>query len=337
MRRAIAALIMTLAASGCATKLMSEKECVAGDWFGAGLEDGAAGRLERAFDERAELCYGYGVDAAADYQSYRDGREDALSRLCTERGGYGYGRSGKSYLGVCMADEEPDFLGAYLEGWRVWRAEKDLERAQSAYNTAVSSVENYREDIRRARKVLHDKDATEKDVAKARKQLDRARDNLPGAESSVELYLYELGRADEALAQTMDGLRSWRRSDDFGFLLSRLLEAQAFARGEEAVDYCTDEFRDGYNQPQCEISGATPLRDRMTGAVCVAGPAKAVMLRRGPGYGPFAEAAFIGVYQVFSYDERGKTGRRPDSQFVAQYDGSGAYLGAACPSFDGAP
>ena len=29
---------------GCASSVMSEKECLAGDWYGAGFSDGAAGK-----------------------------------------------------------------------------------------------------------------------------------------------------------------------------------------------------------------------------------------------------------------------------------------------------
>ena len=143
----ICAFLSMLAA--CATPAMTKKECLAGDWYAAGLEDGLDGLFETNFDARSEACYEY--DVTADLASYREGRAEGLMRLCTPEGGYGYGRAGKSYAGVCLAEDEPGFLGAYIEGWRIRRAEENVRRAQSAYNSAVSLVDSYRSDIRRAR------------------------------------------------------------------------------------------------------------------------------------------------------------------------------------------
>ena len=321
--------------ASCETPAMTKKECLAGDWYAAGLEDGLAGVRETNFDARAAACYEH--DASADYAAYERGLWDGYIQLCSPSGGYSYGRAGKSYLGVCGPEDEPDFIGAYLEGWRVHRAEEARRRAESAYDSAVYTVEGYRDDIRRARNVLADNEATEKQIRKSRKSLDNARDNLPYAERRADELLYELGRADEALAQTRASLAAWRRSDAYAFALAMLLETQALAAGEDAIDFCTDEDEGDFNRPRCELAAGAVLRDRRTGAVCSAGPAEAVMIRRGRGGGAFAEAQFIQVYQVFARDEQGRMARRPDSQFVALFDQAGGYLGAACPPLDGAP
>lgn len=321
--------------ASCETPAMTKKECLAGDWYAAGLEDGANGLRETNFDARAAACYEY--DASADLASYQDGRAEGLMRFCTPDGGYDHGRSGRSYAGVCLREDEPGFLGAYLEGWRVHRAEKARRRAESAYDNAVYTVEGYRDDIRRARNVLADNEATDKQIKKARKSLDNARDNLPYAERRVDELLYELGRADEALAQTRASSAAWRRSDEYAFALAMHLESQALARGEGAIDFCTDEDEGDFNRPRCELAAGAILGDRRTGAACGAGPAEAVMLRRGLGGGSYAEAEFIQVYQVFVRDEAGRTARSPESQFVAMFDEAGAYLGAVCPGAGEAP
>lgn len=333
--RGIGPIALLALLAGCATPAMTEKECLAGDWYGAGLEDGVAGLRETNFDARAAACYEH--DASADLGAYREGRAEGLFRFCTSGGGYEYGRAGKSYLGVCLAEDEPGFLGAYLEGWRVRRAEEERRRAASAYDSALYAIEGYRDDIRRARRVLSDKEATEKEIKKARSRLDHARDNLPYAEQRADALLYELGRADEALERTIGSLEAWRRSREFSDARAILLEAQDFARGEEAVDFCTDDASDGFNRPECEIRPGAAVNDRSGERVCASGPAKAVMARRGDAYGPYAEAEIIQVYQIFNRDEQGRTARRPDSQFVALFDGAGAYLGAMCAPFETAP
>jgi tetratricopeptide (TPR) repeat protein len=333
--RAIGLLALAAMLAGCETPAMTKKECLAGDWYAAGLEDGLGGLRETNFDARAAACYEY--DAMADLSAYRDGRAEGLFRFCTPGGGYEYGRAGKSYLGVCLAEDEPGFLGAYLEGWRVHRAEEERRRAASAYDSAVYTIEAYRDDIRRARRVLSDKEATEKEIKKARKSLDNARDSLPYAERRADELLYELGRADEALERTLGSLEGWRRSREFEAARATLLEAQQIARGEDAINFCTDDASDGFNRPECEIRSGAAVRDRSGERLCASGPAKAVMLRRGDAYGPHADAAFVQVYQVFNRDEQGRTARRPDNQFVALFDAEGAYLGAACSPFDAAP
>ncbi|PQA88189.1 DUF2799 domain-containing protein [Hyphococcus luteus] len=329
MQRYFGALLAAVFLSGCATELMSEEECLAGDWYGAGLEDGGEGRLLRAFDERAGLCEGYG--APADYEAYAQGRDLALGRLCTEGGGYAYARAGKSYLGVCRAEREPAFLSGYLEGQRIYWAEAARDRAENAYNSAVSSLDYHRDQLRRARKRLRDPDATEKQIKKARKNIDYHRDRIPYAERELDEALYELGRADEALSQTIDSTPAWRQSDEFAFRMGMFLEVHAFGRSEEAVDFCTDEFDGDFGRPECEMLAGKSVRDTRTGQVCVTGPAKLVLLRRGLSYGPFEEAAFIDVFQTFPRDENGRTARQSANYFVAMFDGEGRYLGAACP------
>ena len=321
--------------ASCETPAMTKKECLAGDWYAAGLEDGANGLRETNFDARAAACYEY--DATADFAAYREGRADGLMRLCTPAGGYDFALKGRSYTGVCLREDEPGFLGAYLDGWRIRRAETARAAALSAYDSAVSSADYHRSELRRARKRLDDPDATDKEVKKARKDIDYHRNQISYAQSDIDRRLYELGRADEALAQTRATMANWRRSEERAFALNMLLEAQAFAEREDAVDYCTDEDEGDFNRPHCALRAGAILRDRRTGATCGAGPAEAVMVRRGRGGGAFAEAQFIQVYQVFARDEQGRMARRPDSQFVALFDEAGGYLGAACPPLDGAP
>ena len=77
MRLFIAA-VAAAALSGCATEIMSEKQCLAGDWRAAAFEDGPEGRLEPALDERAARCAQFG--AAVDDRAYFDGRRAGLGQ-----------------------------------------------------------------------------------------------------------------------------------------------------------------------------------------------------------------------------------------------------------------
>ena len=328
MRLFIAA-VAAAALSGCATEIMSEKQCLAGDWRAAGFEDGTEGRLETALDERAARCAQFG--AAVDDRAYFDGRRAGLDRLCTGPGGYEYGRAGKSYVGVCAPGEEQEFLGAYLEGWRISRAEAARAQAESAYNSAVYAVDGYREDIRRARRVFSDKDATEKEIARARKDLDDARDNLPYAERRVDDLLYELGRADEALSQTRSSMAGWRTSKPFALMIETLQEAHEMARSEPAFDFCTDDG--GGHYPRCELRPGAALKDGASGRTCAFGPAEARFARRmARGIGG-ARTGVAHAYDVYPRDPaNGRVSRVPQGGFDAFFGADGGFEGVACSS-----
>ena len=313
--------------SGCATEIMTEKQCLAGDWYGAGLEDGAEGRREGAIDERINLCAKYG--AGVDVDSYFAGRDAALAQLCTDRGGYQYGYAGKAYLGVCGARRDPVFLGGYLEGRRIFAAEAERNAARDIYNQAVSAVEGYREDMRRARRKLDDPDSSDEDRKQARNNLDYARDRLPVAERASDDALYELGRADEALAQTTRSIASWRRSDEFLTLRATLSEAHEFARAERAVDYCTDDFDGHY--PRCEILPGAALRDNANGAVCAYGPGEARFVRRSQRRDGRTATGYVHSYDFYPRDPgRDRLARRANGGFDVYFGTNGDYQGAAC-------
>lgn len=310
---------------GCASSVMSEKECLAGDWYGAGFSDGAAGKLERAFEERALACHEHNV--GADERAYREGRLAGLDRLCTEPGGYDYGRAGESYLGVCGRDREEAFLAGYLPGQRIYVAEAARNAARSAYDSAVSRAEGYRDDIRRAREKLRDPEASEKQLKRARKDLDYARDRLPDAERDIDAALYELGRADEALDQTLSSSAGWVQSREFADIHAALREAHEFARAHPAIDYCTDDFGGFY--PRCEILYSARLVDSETGAVCAVGPGEARFLRRSLTRGAGRSRQ---VFEFFPADpDNGRVARRPSGGFDVLF-ANGDYDGIACRS-----
>lgn len=323
MRHLFVAILGAVLLGSCATSVMSEKECLAGDWYGAGFADGAAGKFETSFEERAIACQEH--DVGADQRAYFDGRRAGLDRLCTEPGGFDYGRAGENYLGVCGRDREEGFLAGYISGQRIFAAEASRNAAESAYDSAVSRVNGYRDDIRRARKRLSDPESTEKEIKRARKDLDYARDNLPDAERDVDATLYELGRADEAFEQTISSSNAWAQSREFAAIHAGLREAHEFARAHDGVDFCTDDFEGYYTR--CEIRYGARLTDSGTGAVCAVGPGEARFLRRVLPRGRGARQ----TYEFFPVDpENGRRARRPVGGFDVLFAENGDYQGIAC-------
>ncbi len=326
MRNFLFLLIAAAGLGGCATQIMSEKECLAGDWYGAGLEDGAAGLLESALDERAAQCTKFGV--VVDGQAYARGRDSALARLCSDEGGYGFGRDGGVYSGVCSPDAEPAFLGGYLSGRRIYALVLDRDAAQSAYDKAVGQVNYQTSAIDKARHVLDDTEATAEEIEDAKGALDYALRAQRRANRDADDGLYALGRADEALDQAIASSAQWRRSRAFANVRKTLGEAHAFARGEAAISHCTDEV--GSFRPSCWLRAGAALHDRGSGVLCVVGPGEARLhhrQRQAPGS--------VHEYAFYAGEAgSGRTARQSFEGFEALFggDGAGSYLGVSCPA-----
>jgi len=324
MRKLLFLLIATAGLGGCATQIMSEKECLAGDWYGAGLEDGAAGLLDDALDERAARCTKFGV--AVDAQAYAAGRDAALARLCTDEGGYGFGRGGGVYRGVCSPEAESSFLGGYLSGRRIYALALDRDAAQSAYDTAIGQVNYQTSAMDRARHVLGDAEATAEEIEDANSALDFALRAQGRANRDADDGLYALGRADEALDQAIASAAQWRRSRAFENARQTLAEAHAFARGEAAISHCTDEM-DTF-RPSCWLRAGAPLHDRDSGTLCVVGPGEALLVHRQRRASGSAHDYAFYAGEAGS----GRIARQSVEGFEALFagDGAAAYLGVSC-------
>ncbi|WP_411816793.1 DUF2799 domain-containing protein [Hyphococcus sp. DH-69] len=328
MRHFLVVFVATLGLTGCATEIMSEKECLAGNWSAAGFEDGSKGLLARTFDERAARCSEFG--APADRGTYMEARESALYQLCTDEGGYRFGRAGSSYLGVCRPSREADFLNGYISGRRIYTYERSRDAAQREYDEAVNTLERHRDEVRRWRAALRDDDLTPEERNKARKNLDYHREQIPYAERRADNTLYELGRADEALSTALRGSDAWERTNEFLEARDRLMEVHDFARAEPSIDHCTDQLP--YYQPMCYLSFGTRLTDSRTGAMCAQGPGEARSGRRSieRDAQDGEVTGFTQFFDFYSVDERGRASRQPVGAFQVFFDERGAYEGVAC-------
>ena len=308
---------------------MTEEQCVAGDWYGAGLEDGAAGRLLASFDERAGVCSEFGV--RADYNTYKDGRDAGLSRLCTDAGGFEFGSGGSAYWGVCSADAEPAFLGGYLTGKRRFFAAGAVGEAEDAYESAVSSVDYHQTEIRRGRATLDDPDASEKQIRRAKKAIEYSRNQLPYARRTVDDALYNLGRAEGEYDAIIASEYAWRTSNEFSYIRDILVESHEMARRETDINYCTDESR--AFTPVCFVRGGGALRDLATGEICAFGPATLSFVRRTPWRAENGVMGHRNRFDVFPHDpESGRVSRRPASGLDALFEAAETprYVGASC-------
>jgi hypothetical protein len=188
---------------GCAT--MSEQECMVSDWRTIGFEDGSRGYTADRIGSYRQACSEHGV--TPDLAEYREGRREGLEEFCRPQNGFNVGSAGRSYAGVCPAEQESDFVTAYNEGRRLHDLRSKVSSANSqiaSLNRQIAEVEEQidaHEDmivaddtntLERARLLLEAKDLIDE-----RKDLEHEIDRL---ESERRVYQKELDDYRETVA-----------------------------------------------------------------------------------------------------------------------------------------
>ncbi|NEX91621.1 DUF2799 domain-containing protein [Caulobacter sp. 17J65-9] len=191
MRRLLIVPALLLLGS-CAT--LDKNECLAGDWQGIGLRDGAAGAPMSRVDDHAKACAPHGV--TPDVTAWKRGREQGLLDYCQPQRGFRVGAAGSSYAGVCPADLEPDFLAGYSDGKLIYSAKQDVDRASSDASNAYYEAERLEKEMRQQEARLADPKLTAQERESIRAGLKRLRNDRERA-----LDAMERAKRDESRAQ----------------------------------------------------------------------------------------------------------------------------------------
>lgn len=171
-RRLLAAFAIVAALSGCTT--LSQGECLTGDWYTVGRDDGSRGLQRSRLFEHHKACAEYGV--RPDPVAYDAGREDGLLRYCTPRKGFTEGRDGHPYRNVCPLQTERDFLAGYRSG-------KIIHDAQEA-------LDDVKRDIDSKEHKLDDEDTTDKERDRLVKELHQLRRHYTYLERELNRLQY---------------------------------------------------------------------------------------------------------------------------------------------------
>ncbi len=135
-----------LAISGCAT--LSKDQCLMGDWYEIGVQDGAAGYAPDRLAQHREACAEYRV--RPDREAYRAGWDDGIGAYCTPERGYQEGRRGASYGQVCPPPLEWAFLQGYRNGQQVYQQEQRLRQLEQEKERKRQEIRKRDEDRRKA-------------------------------------------------------------------------------------------------------------------------------------------------------------------------------------------
>jgi hypothetical protein len=138
-RLPVASTAVLLVLAGCSS--MSRNECLTVDWRTVGYEDGVAGYSGDRIGQHRKACAKYGV--TTDLELYQQGRERGLREFCTPANGYRIGVQGGGYAGVCPANLEPSFLGAFNSGHQLYSL-------QARVDNTINRINYKRQELNRA-------------------------------------------------------------------------------------------------------------------------------------------------------------------------------------------
>lgn len=166
---AVAALL-----GSCTT--MSKDECLAGAWGEKGYADGAAGYPATRLDDHAKACAKYQV--APNPAAYGSARQDGLRSYCTFEKGWGEGRAGNTYYGVCRPEEEQVFLPAYQDGLRLHVVEDTFRTAEGALTSAEARIEDRENKLEAKQRELRSEGLTDEERQRVRDRIDEVRGEI---------------------------------------------------------------------------------------------------------------------------------------------------------------
>ena len=102
---------LVLVLSGCVSSRLTLEDCVNGDWYEIGRDDGTAGEDADQLSKHQKACAKQ--DIAADSEAYLRGYRDGNNSYCEAYDHYAAGIRGERHQEVCPSD---DHRGAHQEG-----------------------------------------------------------------------------------------------------------------------------------------------------------------------------------------------------------------------------
>jgi Protein of unknown function (DUF2799) len=205
VRKLMVAGVLAIAATvgGCAS--MSKDECLVTDWRTVGYEDGVAGYAGNQIAQHRKACAKHGV--APDLSAYQAGRNSGLREFCVAQNGFRVGARGASYNGVCPADLEPAFLGAYETGRELNRLRARVTNTANRIDSLHNEVDNIDRDLIATAAQIMKPDTTIEQRAQlaldTRNMAERrgvARSEIPRLEGELVLYRRDLANFRRHLA-----------------------------------------------------------------------------------------------------------------------------------------
>ena len=146
LRLMLLGLSSALTLAGCAT--LSKDQCMMGDWYDIGIQDGAAGYSPSRLAQHQEACAEFRV--RPDRAAYQAGWDRGIGEYCTPDRGFQEGRRGASYGHVCPPQLEWAFLEGYRNGQQLYRQEQRLREMEAELDRKRKEARKRDDDRRKA-------------------------------------------------------------------------------------------------------------------------------------------------------------------------------------------
>jgi outer membrane murein-binding lipoprotein Lpp len=182
--------------SGCAS--ISKDECMIGDWYSLGVNDGQRGVLATQFRQYQKECAEYGVQP--DFKAYNQGHSQGLVSYCDYPHGEAHGRSGAEYNTACTGKLEPEFRQGYQVGIRWYKAKKVVDDIASAINNLEYRINDLDQELHRTNQQI----AAENNPSNRASLLyrtDRIRDEMQGYAAEIGRLQIQLAHAEHEFRQ----------------------------------------------------------------------------------------------------------------------------------------
>ncbi len=133
---------IALLSFGCASRALTENQCVAGDWETVGFRDGSAGVASSALLRYQDACGKFGI--IPHRELYMAGWRDGVRQYCRADNGFALGENGRSHSDLCPEDLRLDFVAAYDRGRELYLARSDvanLETTLAKHRARLDTIE----------------------------------------------------------------------------------------------------------------------------------------------------------------------------------------------------
>ncbi|AMK79187.1 MULTISPECIES: DUF2799 domain-containing protein [Methylomonas] len=172
--------LLAVSLSGCAT--LSQQDCLRGDWFGVGVQDGRSGATADLLHDHQKACSEYGI--AVNNSQYFAGREQGINEYCRIENAFNEGLAGHDYRHVCPPAIDGVFSRYHAAAYAVHQGRAELDRIDSDLFSKEGNLGD---------KKLSDKDRARirEDIRHLERSRDRVRDDLYFHERRLNEFRYE--------------------------------------------------------------------------------------------------------------------------------------------------
>jgi hypothetical protein len=108
-----------LSLTGCSNATLSREDCLRGDWFALGVQDGSLGNTLGEFNLHQQACVEYGI--TPDRKQYLAGREKGLADYCKLENAVTFGLNGHLYQSVCPKEINEAFRKQNLAAYNLYQ------------------------------------------------------------------------------------------------------------------------------------------------------------------------------------------------------------------------